>query len=198
MRKRRIGRPQKPGKGTTQRRPCATVFLPYSKLLPIYGIVRKWKENRKLFTFLNDAIDLRKHGIKNEIQFFIIIAFIDKYDRRSKLKNKIWHSGHYRHIALLERIHKQVKISRTRETGHMKGDSLHNTSHKHQAGFIQLILSLKTVVVHNSVTSLIMATNLQKGGLVHRVPCAKSREKLQEFYRSVCVLFCKYKFCNVI
>ena len=37
-----------------------------------------------------------------------------------KLKNKIWHSGHYRHTALLERTHKQVKISRTRETGHMK------------------------------------------------------------------------------
>ena len=120
MRKRRIDRPQKPDKGTSQRRPCATVFLPYSKLLPIYGIVRKWKENRKLFTFLNDAIDLRKHGIKNEIQQFIIIVFNDKYDRRSKLKNKIWHSGHYRHIALLERTHKQVKIIRTRETGHMK------------------------------------------------------------------------------
>ena len=30
--------------------------------------------------------------------------------RRSKLKNKIWHSGHNRHIALLERTQKQVKI----------------------------------------------------------------------------------------
>ena len=88
-RERRIDRPQKPSKGTIQRRPCAIVFLPYSKLLPIYGIVRKWKENRKLFTFLKDAIDLRKHGIKNEIQQFIIILFNDKYDRRSKLKNKI-------------------------------------------------------------------------------------------------------------
>ena len=26
-----------------------------------------------------------------------------------------------------------------------------------------------------------METNLQKGGLVNQVPCAKSREKLQEF-----------------
>ena len=59
-------------------------------------------------------------------------------------------------------------------------------------------LSLKPVVVHNSVTSLMKAKNLQKDGLVHRVPCAKSREKLQEFDRSVGVLFCKYKFWNVI
>ena len=29
---------------------------------------------------------------------------------RSKLKNKIWHSGHNRHIALLKRTQKQVKI----------------------------------------------------------------------------------------
>ena len=53
---------------TRQGNDCETVFLPYSKFLPIYGIVGKWKENRKLFTFLNDAIDLRKHGIKREIQ----------------------------------------------------------------------------------------------------------------------------------
>ena len=30
--------------------------------------------------------------------------------RRSKLENKVWHSGHYRHIALLKRTQKQVKI----------------------------------------------------------------------------------------
>ena len=30
--------------------------------------------------------------------------------RRSKLKNKIWQSGHNRHIALLKRTQKQVKI----------------------------------------------------------------------------------------
>ena len=57
-------------------------------------------------------------------------------------------------------------------------------------------LSLKTVVVHKSVTSLMTETNLQKGGLVHRVPCTKSREKLQELFQSVCVLFCKYKHRN--
>ena len=54
-------------------------------------------------------------------------------------------------------------------------------------GFVQLILmvagkcrvlSLKTVVVHKSVTSLITEKNLQKGGLVHRVPYTKFREKL--------------------
>ena len=59
-------------------------------------------------------------------------------------------------------------------------------------------LSLKTVVVHMSITSLITGTNLQKGGLVHRVPCTKSREKLHElFLLSVCVLFCKYKHGNL-
>ena len=58
-------------------------------------------------------------------------------------------------------------------------------------------LSLKTVVVHESVTSLMTETNLQKGGLVHRVPYTKSREKLQELFQSVCVLFCKYKHCNL-
>ena len=50
-------------------------------------------------------------------------------------------------------------------------------------------LSLKTVVVHKSVTSLVMETNLRKGGLVHRVPYTKSREKLQELFRSVCKRF---------
>ena len=35
-------------------------------------------------------------------------------------QHKIWHSGHYRPIALLKRTHRQVKISRTRETGHVK------------------------------------------------------------------------------
>ena len=58
-------------------------------------------------------------------------------------------------------------------------------------------LSLKTVVVHKSVTSLMTETNLQKGGLVHRVPYTKSREKLQELFQSVCVLFFKYKHCNL-
>ena len=37
----------------------------------------------------------------------------------------------------------------------------------------------------------------RKGGLVHRVPWTKSREKLQELFQSVCVLFCKYKHCNL-
>ena len=59
------------------------------------------------------------------------------------------------------------------------------------------ISSLKTIVVHYSVTSLMMATNLQKGGRVHRVPCTKTREKLQELFQSVCVLLCKYKHCYV-
>ena len=58
-------------------------------------------------------------------------------------------------------------------------------------------LSLKTVVVYKSITSLMMETNFQKGELVHRVPCTKSREKLQELFQSVCVLFCNYKHCNL-
>ena len=58
-------------------------------------------------------------------------------------------------------------------------------------------LSLKTVVVPKSVTSLMTGTNLQKGGLVHRVPCTKSREKLHELFQSVCVLFYKYKHGNL-
>ena len=58
-------------------------------------------------------------------------------------------------------------------------------------------LSLKTDVVRKSVTSLVIETNLRKGGLVHRVPYTKFREKLQELFLSVCVLFCKYKHCNL-
>ena len=30
--------------------------------------------------------------------------------RRSKLKNRVWHSNHHRHIGLLKRTHKQVEI----------------------------------------------------------------------------------------
>ena len=44
-------------------------------------------------------------------------------------------------------------------------------------------LSLKTVVVHESVTSYVMETNQRKGGLVHGVPYTKSREKLQELFQ---------------
>ena len=58
-------------------------------------------------------------------------------------------------------------------------------------------LSLKTVVVHESVTSLVTETNFQKGGLVHRVPYTKFREKRQKLFQRVCVLFCKYKRCNL-
>ena len=71
-----------------------------------------------------------------------------------------------------------VSLSRTREIGHMTREKFaesRNTSkwvrpvdfdgHREM-----LSLSLKTVVVHNSVKSLIMETNFQKVGLVHRVP----------------------------
>ena len=46
-------------------------------------------------------------------------------------------------------------------------------------------LSLKIVVVHKNVTSLMTEANFQKGGLVHQVPCNKSREKLQELFQGV-------------
>ena len=39
-----------------------------------------------------------------------------------------------------------------------------------------------------------MEKNLYEGGLVHRVPRAKSREK--EFFQSACMLFCK-ELCTV-
>ena len=47
--------------------------------------------------------------------FSIIYVEISDYElrtvwRRSKLKNKIWYSGHYRHIALLKNTHKRVKL----------------------------------------------------------------------------------------
>ena len=50
-------------------------------------------------------------------------------------------------------------------------------------------LSLKTVLVHNSVTPWMIETNLQKVGPVHRVPCAKSREKLQNSFREYACCF---------
>ena len=50
-------------------------------------------------------------------------------------------------------------------------------------------LSLKTVLVHNSVTPLVIETNLQKVGLVHRVPCAKSREKLHNSFSEYACCF---------
>ena len=54
-----------------------------------------------------------------------------------------------------------------------------------------LSLSLKTVVVCSSVKQLTMETNLPKVGMVNCVLCAKSREKLQEFFQSIGALSCK-------
>ena len=82
----------------------------------------------------------------------------------------------------------------------------------HHAGFDgrreMSSLSFNRVLVHDSVKSLTMEANLQKGRLFHRVPCAKSREKLQEFFLSVARCFvnntvmyfnlfaCPFKPCN--
>ena len=100
-----------------------------------------------------------------------------------------------------------VSIRRTRETGHMARGKICTITSRNISSWVCPVdfdgrremssLSLKTVVVHKSVTSLVMETNLRKGGLVHRVPYTKSREKLQELFQSVCVLFCKYKHCNL-
>ena len=100
-----------------------------------------------------------------------------------------------------------VLACRTRETGHMTRGKIctiitsRNTSSRvcpvDFDGCREMSsLSLKTVVVYKSVTSLMMETNLRKGGLVHRVPWTKSREKLQKLFQSVRVLFCKYDHCN--
>ena len=92
-------------------------------------------------------------------------------------------------------LHYQILVPRCRSSD--KGN-LHDTSRNTSCWVCPVdfdgrremsSLSVKTVVVHTSVTSLIMETDFQKRGLVHRVPCAKSREKLREFFQSVCVLF---------
>ena len=100
-----------------------------------------------------------------------------------------------------------VSICRTRETGHMaRGKICTITSRNISSRVCQVdfdgrremsSFSLKTVVVHKSVKLLMTETNLQKGGLVHRVPWTKYLEKLQELFQSVCVLFCKYKHCKL-
>ena len=86
------------------------------------------------------------------------------------------------------------------ETGHLTREKLAQSRHAIRLAGVysvnfdgrreMLSLSLKTVVAHKSVKSLTMRTNTQKGGIVHRVSCAKFLEKLQEFFQSVCMLFC--------
>ena len=59
--------------------------------------------------------DLQSKQRLSEGAFSIIFVEITGHKlrtvgRRAKLKNKVWHSSHYRHIALLKRTHKQVEI----------------------------------------------------------------------------------------
>ena len=59
--------------------------------------------------------DLQSRQRWSEGAFVIIYVETSGHERRtvwrrSKLENKIWHSGHNRHIALLKRTQKQVKI----------------------------------------------------------------------------------------
>ena len=82
-----------------------------------------------------------------------------------------------------------VPTCRTRETGCMTKRKVCTIMSRNTSSWVCPIdfdgrremssLSLKTVVVHKSVTSLMTETNLQKGRLVHQVPWTKSREKLQ-------------------
>ena len=50
-------------------------------------------------------------------------------------------------------------------------------------------LSLKNAVVHKSVTSVVVQTNLRKGELVHRVPYTKSRENCKNYFRVYACFF---------
>ena len=59
--------------------------------------------------------DLQSKQSWSEGAFSIIFVEVSGHEilavwRRSNLENKIWHSGHYRHITSLKRTHKQVKI----------------------------------------------------------------------------------------
>ena len=59
--------------------------------------------------------DLQSKQRWSEGAFSIIFVEITGHElrtvwRRSKLKNIVWHSSHYRHIAFLKRTHKQVEI----------------------------------------------------------------------------------------
>ena len=91
-----------------------------------------------------------------------------------------------------------VSIRRTWETGNIKRGKICTISSRNTSNWVCPVdfdggremsnLSLKTVLVHNSVTPLVIETNLQKVGLVHRVPCAKSREKLQNSLESMRVV----------
>ena len=59
--------------------------------------------------------DLQSRQRRSEGAFSIIYVEISSHElrtvwRRSKLKNKIWHSAHNRHMASLKRTQKQVKI----------------------------------------------------------------------------------------
>ena len=92
-----------------------------------------------------------------------------------------------------------VSIRGARETGNMKRGKICTISSRNTSNWVCPVdfdggremsnLSLKTVLVHNSVTPLVIETNLQKVGLVHRVPCAKSREKLHNSFREYACCF---------
>ena len=79
--------------------------------------------------------------------------------RRSKLKNKVWHSSHWRHIALLKRAHKQVEIHYS--------VIYQNNTHTH----IQRILAVSPEILHTERDELaLLSTNVLRDVIVQFFP----------------------------
>ena len=94
-------------------------FVCLSSALRISGFHNNWMENR-CWVVLKRCVNVIGRNLQrqqkwSEGAFSIIFVEIPGHElctvrRRSKLKNKVWHSSHCSHIALLERTNKQVEI----------------------------------------------------------------------------------------
>ena len=91
-------------------------FVCLSSTLRISGFHNNWMENRCRVALKRCGLrDLQRKQKWSEGALSIIFVEISGHElravwRRSKLKNKVWYSSHYRHIVLLKRAHKQVEI----------------------------------------------------------------------------------------
>ena len=96
-------------------------FVRSSSMLKIFGFHSNWMEVRcrvvlkRCRNMIARSRDLQRRQRWSEGAFSIIYVEISGHElrtvwKRSKLKNKIWHSDHKRHIALLKRTQKRVKI----------------------------------------------------------------------------------------
>ena len=91
-------------------------FVCLSSTLRISGFHNNWMENRCRVALKGCGLrDLQRKQKWSEGALSIIFVEISGHElravwRRSKLKNKVWYSSHYRHIVLLKRAHKQVEI----------------------------------------------------------------------------------------